>query len=104
MHRYHVPKDLSEHIDYITPGVKTMEVRKARPAGLEKRTFGLKNQQPPLLKDIPETIERILESLLTSTICDTVITPDCIRSELTQSRASCVSLGERDKLTLYSYV
>ncbi|GAM43459.1 hypothetical protein TCE0_050f18291 [Talaromyces pinophilus] len=77
---YHVPKHLSEHIDYITPGVKTMEVREARPAGLEKRTFGLKNPQPPLLKDIPETIERILESLLTSTICDIVITPDCIRT------------------------
>lgn len=99
LYRYHVPKHLSEHIDYITPGVKTMEVREARPAGLEKRTFGLKNPQPPLLKDIPETIERILESLLTSTICDVVITPDCIRSKLTQFRAIWDILRELYKLT-----
>lgn len=80
--RYHVPKHLSEHIDYITPGVKAMEVRGARPAGLEKRIFGLKNPKPPLLKALPESIEQILESIFSTTMCDSVITPDCIKSKL----------------------
>ncbi|EED12678.1 alkaline serine protease AorO, putative [Talaromyces stipitatus ATCC 10500] len=77
---YHIPKHLSEHIDYITPGVKTLEVRDARPAELKKRSFGLQNPIPPLLKDLPETIETIIEQLFSSTLCDSVITPDCIRT------------------------
>lgn len=96
LYRYHVPKHLSEHIDYITPGVKTLEVRDTRPAALEKRIFGLKNSQPPLLKDIPAAIEDILDTLVTSaaaTSCDTTITPDCIRSTLTSSKSSWAILG-----------
>ena len=91
-YRYHVPKHLSEHIDFITPGVKTLEVRGARPANFEKRTSGPGNPQPILFKDLPESIENIATNLGTG-ICDVVITPDCIQSKPALSIVIDFNLG-----------
>ncbi|CRG91570.1 hypothetical protein PISL3812_08620 [Talaromyces islandicus] len=80
--KYHVPDHISHHIDYITPGVKSVEVRDPEPVGNEKRTFGLRKPQPPLLKALPESLESIINSVLGGLLdlCASTITPDCIKT------------------------
>lgn len=90
--QYHVPKHVSEHIDYITPGIKLFTLRKERlsseeqtSTNLEKRTFGVTSGKgsagilPPILSPLPITINQILGAAELAT-CDTVITPSCIRA------------------------
>ncbi|KAL1985429.1 hypothetical protein VTN96DRAFT_7872 [Rasamsonia emersonii] len=81
---YYVPHHVREHIDYITPGVKSIAVSKPRPVNhLGKRTFGWKHPQPPLVKPLPNgvTLQNLIDwvvSLATQT-CDVAITPPCIK-------------------------
>jgi tripeptidyl-peptidase-1 len=81
--RYHVPDHISHHIDYITPGVKSVEVRNPEPIVNEKRSFGFRKPQPPLLKALPESLDSIINSVLGGLLdkCSTTITPNCIQSE-----------------------
>ena len=32
MARYHIPKDIQEYVDYMSPGVRLLEAAKANPA------------------------------------------------------------------------
>jgi tripeptidyl-peptidase-1 len=84
--RYHVPEHLSEHIDYITPGIKLFSPARSGHAvndknTIEKRTFGVTNgkatKQPPLLKALPMAISELL-GLAELSICQIAITPSCI--------------------------
>ncbi|KAL1966156.1 hypothetical protein VTN77DRAFT_4708 [Rasamsonia byssochlamydoides] len=80
---YYVPEHVREHIDYITPGIKSLAVAEPYPVDrLGKRIFNWKHPQPPLLKPLPTSIQNIIDwvvSLVTDT-CDVAITPLCIKT------------------------
>lgn len=63
--RYHVPKDITKHIDYITPGIRF--------PFLQKRGDALRQ---PLRIPTPPHIQAIIGANDTS--CADAITPDCI--------------------------
>lgn len=72
--RYHVPKAVQRHVDYVTPGIKLLEVNGVRPSGLEKR--GFPNPLPPILRELTMPLDQLLGQLLG--LCDVVVTPPCI--------------------------
>ncbi|OGM51265.1 aorsin [Aspergillus bombycis] len=75
---YHVPETVQSHIDYITPGVKHLEIREERPAekrSREKRSFGI---LPPILRPLTLPLEELLGQLLV--LCDVAVTPACIQA------------------------
>ncbi|KAH8899002.1 subtilisin-like protein [Thozetella sp. PMI_491] len=75
--KYHVPKNIQHHIDYITPGVKLVAPLKAQMLG--RRATGLeqgKHGHPPL-KHAPGNSDR-LTNTNDLAHCDEVITPACI--------------------------
>ncbi|OKL57999.1 Aorsin [Talaromyces atroroseus] len=65
--RYHVPKHLKEHIDYITPGIRFPFLKKRSPDGAFK---------VPLRSPAPADLTKSLAFNTTS--CDEAITPGCI--------------------------
>lgn len=79
--QYHVPVDIQEHVDYITPGIKLFST-KADKKGLKKRTFGITGSTvtKPELRPLPNglTFADISGPLDTSAQCDTTITPACV--------------------------
>lgn len=77
--RYHVPKSVREHIDYVTPGITLREVAnvgKRSNGGKEKRFV---NPLPPILEPIAVPLEQLLNDLLF--LCDAAVTPECIKRE-----------------------
>lgn len=79
---YHVPAHLAQHIDYITPGVKGMQVEASE---LRKRSWGPGHHgggyghpggQPPKQRPAPHMPKHGNE-LAT---CDVAITPACLRA------------------------
>jgi tripeptidyl-peptidase-1 len=78
-----VPDNVREHIDYITPGIKSVAVADPHRAHLGKRLFDWKHPKEPLKKDLPVSLETILEWALSllSPACDVAITPNCIKSK-----------------------
>lgn len=103
---YHVPTHITEHIDYITPGLKLFAADKAgssRPVddeearSIEKRIFGvtdLKNQKPtqPLKKPLPMPIEKLLE-LVEDQLCNVAITPPCIATLYNITKGTTAAKG-----------
>lgn len=73
--RYHVPKAIQHHVDYVTPGVKLLETRKAKPSGLDKRQ--MPNPLPPILRPLTVPLDLLLGQLLE--LCDLAVTPPCIQ-------------------------
>ncbi|KAF7586002.1 hypothetical protein BBP40_009725 [Aspergillus hancockii] len=75
---YHVPQSVKSHIDYITPGIKHLEIRGARP--LEKRNGGARSFGilPPILRPLTLPLEALLGNLLA--LCDVAVTPACIQA------------------------
>ncbi|KAE8419834.1 peptidase S8/S53 domain-containing protein [Aspergillus pseudocaelatus] len=75
---YHVPESVQSHIDYITPGIKHLEIREERPIekrSLDKRSFGI---LPPILRPLTMPLEELLGQLLA--LCDVAVTPACIQA------------------------
>lgn len=85
---------MKRHIDYITPGIKLVNTRKAPVHDIQKRTFGWGKgpSLPPLLEELPQTIESILSSPLLG-LCDAVITPNCIRAMYNFTEATSAQKG-----------
>ena len=82
--RYHVPGYLTEHVDYITPGLKLLTPSMSRNGDrktLEKRIFGVtdpdRKPTEPLKKPLPQSVGALL-ALDQSAACQQAITPDCI--------------------------
>jgi tripeptidyl-peptidase-1 len=87
---YHVPSHVSDHIDYITPGIRL------RKDPREIARLNRRNKRDELAKrgieatntgavPIPLTMTQLTssgESPFNSSVCDTYITNQCIRSEL----------------------
>lgn len=99
--RYHVPEHLSEHIDYITPGIKLFSpARSGRAVNgkntIEKRTFGVTNgkasKQPPLLKALPLAISELL-GLAELSLCQIAATPSCIAKLYNITQATSAQAG-----------
>jgi len=86
---YHLPGHLSEHVDYITPGIKLLGGGKAsngrpldgRKSAMEKRGFrtsGNQNFSTPIIgPSVPATILKLL-GLSPLALCDQYVTPECI--------------------------
>jgi tripeptidyl-peptidase-1 len=84
--RYHVPANVQEHIDYITPGIKLYATKAKKPASaeIEKRSRmghggrrGHKPKPPPK-KPMPPSLPAL--GMLQDRYCDTVVTPECIQT------------------------
>ena len=80
---YHLPGHVTQHVDYVTPGLKLLTPSRPRD-GIEKRTFGVTGQkgkkpQPPLKKALPMALSELL-ALLLKTICQQSIIPECIKT------------------------
>ena len=99
--RYHVPEHLSEHIDYITPGIKLFSPTRSGHSvndknTIEKRTFGATNGKPgklpPLLKQLPMAISELL-GLAELSICQVAITPSCIATLYNITQATSAQAG-----------
>jgi tripeptidyl-peptidase-1 len=101
---YHVPLHLSEHIDYITPGVKLLGGGKAsggRPLGgrkstIEKRGFrtnGNQNFSSPVFG--PALSSELLGILKINPLssCDKYVTPECIMAMYNVTRGSKAAPG-----------
>lgn len=84
-----MPKYLSDHIDYITPGLRLLapsppNADENEVHQLEKRTFGITKGSgflPPILKPLPGLLATLLELPLDS-LCTVAITPGCIRGNI----------------------
>ncbi|KAI1424911.1 protease s8 tripeptidyl peptidase [Xylaria sp. FL1777] len=83
---YHLPAHIQEHIDYITPGVKsiTMDLKRLRRRGVAKRDTAKgnshrrsKNTLPRPVKNAEEVLARDRNDLSN---CDSLITPACLRA------------------------
>ena len=72
--RYYVPKAVRHHIDYITPGIKLLEVKGVKSSGLEKR--GFPSPIPPIIRTLTLPLDELLSQLLL--LCDVAVTPPCI--------------------------
>ena len=79
--RYHVPRSVRHHVDYITPGITLREV-----SGVGKASSGSSIQKrfqngdpPPVLGPITMPLEQLLSGLFD--FCDIAVTPQCIQSE-----------------------
>ncbi|RHZ61276.1 Tripeptidyl-peptidase sed1 [Aspergillus turcosus] len=72
---YHVPQSVQRHIDYITPGIKLLEVEGVKKArSIEKRNLGI--PLPPILKPLVLPLSELLGDTLA--LCDVAVTPACI--------------------------
>ncbi len=89
--KYHLPNHLTQKVDYITPGIRlrkgddrngAKQKRNAPEASVSKRTNAHNIGFSPLPKGFQQQ-EANAESQFNSSICDTTVTPVCIRSRYT---------------------
>lgn len=84
--RYHVPRSVREHVDYIMPGIALREVtnvgkkrdaeKRSAEGALSKRgTFP--NPISPILSPITFPLEMLLSDLIP--MCGVAVTPECIK-------------------------
>ncbi|KAI0975145.1 protease s8 tripeptidyl peptidase [Xylaria arbuscula] len=83
---YHLPAHIQEHVDYVTPGVKStaMDLKRLRRRGTAKRNAKRdasrrrsKNRPPQPIKNVEEVLSRDANDLSN---CDTFITPACLEA------------------------
>ncbi|GAB7343209.1 hypothetical protein MBLNU457_1274t1 [Dothideomycetes sp. NU457] len=99
--QYHVPEQLREHIDYITPGIKLYSPDRKGEAvdtkTIDKRTFGVTNGKsggklPPLLEALPMLLSELL-ALPELEVCNYAITPPCIAAMYNFTQATSAQPG-----------
>ncbi|KAI1272373.1 protease s8 tripeptidyl peptidase [Xylaria sp. FL0933] len=83
---YHLPAHIQQHVDYVTPGVKstTMDLKRLRRRGAAKRNTARspshrrsKNIEPRPVKNVEEVLSRDPNDLSN---CDTYMTPACLQA------------------------
>lgn len=89
MGRYSVPKSVRQHIDYITPGVKWLEVA---PQDAKTKRSLQGGRQAPVSRPIDEPIEHVQAADASLSQCDKYITPNCIKGEPEPIRSPAQSL------------
>lgn len=83
--RYHLPRSVREHVDYIMPGIALREVtnvgkkRSAESAGGLSKRATFPNPISPILHPIAVPLEVLLNDLLP--LCAVAVTPECIKRE-----------------------
>ncbi|OOF99192.1 hypothetical protein ASPCADRAFT_140878 [Aspergillus carbonarius ITEM 5010] len=89
-HEYYVPESIQEHIDYITPGVKMLELRgtRSKKRSAAKRSFG---GLPPILGALPIAISKLFDNPLA--YCDMAVTPECIRAMYNITKGTTATEG-----------
>lgn len=83
--RYHVPSEVRSHIDYITPGIKLLNVSRSghKPAKKSRRGRRPPQQKRQFEYDIANVNYDVVDDLLTSIgSCSSDITPTCIRGKI----------------------
>ncbi len=112
-----MPSHLTEHIDYITPGIRLHHPQKRSRSSKERRSESNNGTSKFVqavhteLRPLPEIhAERKQSDWLNSSICDTIISPVCIRSKHSSPLTTLNSLclcdmfsypAEMVKLTTY---
>jgi tripeptidyl-peptidase-1 len=76
--RYHVPESVESHIDYITPGVKLLELDDTNLSRSKMKKRSPDDNVTLFPRELDLDLEEILENGPPG--CDVVISPDCIRS------------------------
>ncbi|KAI6091726.1 subtilisin-like protein [Hypoxylon rubiginosum] len=77
---YHVPKQVQEHIDYITPGIKLMGYGNPQDPPSRKRTTGPNVEGPLRFASPVEPADTSSGNFTLPGGCDQYTTPDCIRA------------------------
>ncbi|KAL7928922.1 subtilisin-like protein [Trichoderma chlorosporum] len=79
-HEYHLPEHVSEHVDYITPGVKgtMMELRKRDKRQLQDGLVRNNRRRQQHFRPFPELHKAPSKDDLSN--CDQVITPQCLQA------------------------
>lgn len=81
LHSYHLPEHISEHIDYITPGVKHQLYKRQGPTA--KNRLSKRKQRRPVhsILEAPSQINVAIDAKTIPINCSNyVINSDCIRS------------------------
>jgi tripeptidyl-peptidase-1 len=74
---YHVLQSVQRHIDYITPGIKLLEVEGVkRTRSIEKRSLG--SPLPPILEGLTLPLSELLGNTLG--LCDIAVMPACVHA------------------------
>ncbi|KAL4778008.1 Pro-kumamolisin, activation domain-containing protein [Aspergillus varians] len=72
---YHVPEPVQSHIDYITPGIKSLEVRGPL-RGKQSQNKRRSDVLPLDVRELPIPLAELKQENIVA--CDTVVTPACI--------------------------
>lgn len=101
---YHLPSHVKDHVDYVTPGLKLLAgSRSSGLKSLEKRgklnkrgfrTGSNQNFSSPLLGEKLTTPTSVLSTLGLS-ICDQVVTPECIATFYNITKATKAATGNQ---------
>lgn len=79
--QYHLPKDIRQHIDYVSPGVKLLappESYKQRDRGLKRDLAQRNSERSMMTHDLIKLRPGLNVSATSLETCDLVITPACI--------------------------
>ncbi|KAK0625146.1 alkaline serine protease [Bombardia bombarda] len=89
---YHIPQNIQEHIDYITPGIRLRvdpaKARKLKRDPVEKRGVRASHLLVPIANPALPTLPP-----LNSTACNKYVTPDCIRAQYDVPEGSTATPG-----------
>ncbi|KAL6230017.1 hypothetical protein BDW75DRAFT_245227 [Aspergillus navahoensis] len=96
---YHVPQSVQKHIDYITPGVKTLEVARPSPKKRSLNRRGVTDASSPVIYGTNLTLTQVANNALG--FCDQVVTPACIRVMYNISEGSSAIPG--NELGIYAF-
>lgn len=79
-HEYHLPEHVSEHVDYITPGVKgtLMELRKRDKRSFDAHLTFNHNRRQQQVRPFPQLPKKSSPDDLST--CDQTITPKCLQA------------------------
>lgn len=91
---YHIPFQVQEHIDYITPGIR-LRPDPGRVRRLKRQADGekLRKRSVKAMNTGLEVIEATGLPPLNSTICDTFVTQECIRTQYSIPKGTKAAAG-----------
>ncbi|KAL4746419.1 hypothetical protein BDW72DRAFT_207340 [Aspergillus terricola var. indicus] len=96
---YHVPQSLQRHIDYITPGVKFLEIAGPSPTERSLTIRDAVDASSPVIYGTNLTLSQVANDALG--FCDQVITPACIRVMYNISEGTSAIPG--NELGIYAF-
>jgi len=72
---YHIPKEIRDHVDYVTPGTRLRSRQQAAQNKKMRKRSAFKNDVKPFITKLPSFPHP------NSTTCSTYVTADCTRGK-----------------------